>query len=178
MKPTFLPLVIIFGFISCKDDDHGPGSPLKGCCGNEAIDTDLGNGHIYVPNIFTPNADGHNDVLGVCGISIDLLVEFEIRDKSGKVVFEIFGAEVCDFSKGWDGKVDGEVVEGVFDVLISVLAEDGTSHTVEGKVCNFPCDGENVTERVPYGNCQFPAQLTNGYYCPTCPSGEGGECYE
>src|SRR5688572_6405543 len=176
MKSILVLLMLSACIFSCKDDEHE--SALKGCCGNDAIDADVGNGHIYVPNIFTPNADGINDALMVCGDSIDLLVEFEIRNKSGKVVFESFGPEPCVPAAGWDGKVDGVVVEGLYDVLVSVLAEDGTSHTLHGKVCNFPCDGENVTEQVPGANCQFPSQLDNGYYCPTCPSGEGDECYK
>jgi len=181
MKSMLLLLMLSIGFFACKEDDdeHNSGSALKGCCGNNAIDEAVGNGHIYVPNIFTPNGDGINDYILVFGHNITMVVEFEIRDKSGKVVYEIFDGDINDFVGGWDGKVDGVVVEGMYNVKVSVLAADGTNQTLEGKVCNFVCDGVDVTEKVPGENCQFPVQVDgDGFYCPICESGEGVDCYE
>jgi hypothetical protein len=176
MKWIVLLLVITISTFSCKDDDHGPGSPLKGCCGNEAIDTDVGNGHIYIPNIFTPNGDGLNDFLYIATDSIQLIVEVEIKNSDNTIVFESFDYVIN--ANDWDGRIDGVVVEGIYTVKVSVLADDGSSHTVEGKVCNFSCDSDHVTEQVPRENCQFPSQVDNGHFCPACPSGESDDCFE
>lgn len=177
MKSILFFLMLSVGLFACKDDDEHKSSPLEGCCGNDAIEEVVGNGHVYVPNIFTPNGDGRNDLLLVFGSNINLIVEFEIRDKSGNVVYESFDAAIN--SDGWDGKVDGVVVEGLYNVKVSVLADDGTNETLEGQVCNFICDGMNVTEKVPGENCKFPSQVDgDGFYCPICPSGEGVDCFE
>jgi gliding motility-associated-like protein len=176
LKLIVLPCLFAIVILSCKDDD--PKSPLEGCCGNDAIEETVGNGYVYVPNIFTPNGDGINDYLFVNVDSIASIAEFEIKDKSGKVVFEVFDAMPNDPSLGWDGEVDDLLVEGLYSVSVTVVAEDGTSRTIKGKVCNFPCDDTTVTERVPGENCQFPAQVTDGHFCPTCPSGEPGDCFE
>ena len=71
---------------ACSEKD--PDSVLKGCCSNQPIDEDVGNGHIYVANIFTPNGDGHNDYMSISTKSIDLIVEVEVRNKQGEKVFE------------------------------------------------------------------------------------------
>ena len=176
IKSILFLLVATITLFSCKDDD--PESPLKGCCGNEAINEDVGNGHIYVPNIFTPNDDGINDLLYIATDSIQTIVEVEIRDKNGTIVFETFDPMVNSSSDAWDGEIDGAIVQGLYTISVSVLAENGTSRTIEGKVCNFPCDGDNVTEQVSGENCQFPSQVDSGYFCPTCPSGEGDDCYK
>jgi gliding motility-associated-like protein len=56
---------------------------------------------LFVPNAFSPNGDGFNDVLfaETKGIA---RIEFEIFDRNGKTVFE-----TNDLTEGWDGIVDG-----------------------------------------------------------------------
>lgn len=56
---------------------------------------------IYVPNVFTPNADGKNDLLYVRGNNIHELY-FTIYDRWGEKVFE-----TTDQNIGWDGVYKG-----------------------------------------------------------------------
>jgi gliding motility-associated-like protein len=65
--------------------------------------------YIYVPNAFTPNGDGHNDVLYVeSNVAYD--VDFKIYDRWGELVFE-----TNNLSNGWDGTFNGKDVDpGVF----------------------------------------------------------------
>ena len=53
---------------------------------------------IYVPNVFTPNADGLNDTFQPKGFGINKY-KMMIYDRWGEKVFE-----TNDFEKGWDGK--------------------------------------------------------------------------
>lgn len=57
---------------------------------------------IYVPNTFTPNGDGLNDVWHVAGKNIG---EFELLvfDRWGGIAFE-----TNDPAKGWDGRIHGQ----------------------------------------------------------------------
>jgi len=55
---------------------------------------------IFVPNTFTPNGDGSNDVLYVRGNSISELY-FAVYNRWGQIVFE-----TKDITKGWDGIYD------------------------------------------------------------------------
>jgi|GEM_PF-613182 len=58
---------------------------------------------IYVPNTFTPNGDGLNELFFPQGIGIDPdRFEMLIFDRWGNLIFK-----TTDLSKGWDGKVQG-----------------------------------------------------------------------
>jgi len=64
---------------------------------------------IYVPNVFSPNGDGINDILYVHGQGIETMT-FIIYDRWGEKVFES-----TDPTKGWDGSFRGKQVEnGVY----------------------------------------------------------------
>ncbi len=173
---------IIFSFISLllflTSCDHEKVSVLEGCCGNPALDVDIGNGHVYLPNIFTPNGDGINDLLAVYGDSISLIINMEIRNSEGRKVFEtsnmIPGIEIS----GWNGYVDGVVKKGLYTVSLEIEAEDGTIGNFESKVCNFPCGDTDMTEKISGTGCQYPTQIFDGYYNSNISSGESSDCYE
>ena len=65
--------------------------------------------YIYVPNAFTPNGDGKNDVLYVQS-NVAYELDFKIYDRWGELVFETHS-----LSDGWDGTFHGKKVDpGVF----------------------------------------------------------------
>ncbi len=57
---------------------------------------------IYVPNAFTPNRDGKNDILRAIPAGIRDFHYFRIYDRWGFLVFN-----TTNYSIGWDGKVKG-----------------------------------------------------------------------
>jgi gliding motility-associated-like protein len=57
---------------------------------------------LFMPNSFTPNGDGNNDVFRIPpGVSLKLK-EFSIYDRWGERIFT-----TTDILKGWDGKLNG-----------------------------------------------------------------------
>ena len=61
---------------------------------------------LEMPNAFTPNGDGHNDIYRIPpGVQMSL-EEFDIFDRGGVRVFS-----TRDISTGWDGNYHG-VAEG------------------------------------------------------------------
>ena len=177
MKLYQLLFLLCFQLITgCSEKD--PESVLKGCCGNQPIDEDVGNGHVYVANIFTPNGDGLNDLMFISTNAIDLIIEVEVRNKKGEKVFESTNVQINDPTTSWDGYVNGVAMEGLYTVSVSVLSSDGTSRTLTGSVCNYPCDGEGNLESISTDNCTFPSQTNDGHFEPNIPSGESLECFE
>ena len=82
-----------------------------------------------VPNSFSPNGDGVNDILYVRGSNITRL-NFMIYNRYGEEVFS-----TTDQSKGWDGTKNGrELNAGVFGYYLEVFQVDGTRHEVKGDV--------------------------------------------
>lgn len=73
-------------------------------------------GDIFVPNVFTPNGDGNNDVFKVLGKNIKLL-NLAIFDRWGEKVFES-----ADINAGWDGTYRGKIAPpGVYVYMLQYL---------------------------------------------------------
>lgn len=86
---------------------------------------------LAVPNGFTPNNDGNNDVLYVRSSSIGNIKVFRVFDRWGAVVFE-----TTDISVGWDGTFDGQPVNpGVFVYYVEAFCPlDGSVILKKGNV--------------------------------------------
>jgi len=84
---------------------------------------------IFVPNAFTPNGDGNNDVLYVRGRYITAL-EFKVFDRWGEKVFE-----TTDQAFGWDATFNGKPVDpAVFVYWLKVECEGGQTYFKKGNV--------------------------------------------
>jgi gliding motility-associated-like protein len=84
---------------------------------------------VFVPNTFTPNGDGKNDILFVRGIKVDE-VYFAIYNRWGEKVFD-----TNDKSKGWDGIYKGRPADvGVFGWYLKVKCINGEESFRKGNV--------------------------------------------
>jgi len=74
-----------------------------GCESSDTVNVKVYKGpDIYVPNAFTPNNDGLNDVLHAMPIGAKQLIVFRLYDRWGNLVFS-----TSDARRGWDGKRNG-----------------------------------------------------------------------
>lgn len=79
----------------------------------------FGNG-IYVPNAFTPNGDGVNDVLIVYGTALST-IKLMIYNQWGKQVYIS-----TDLTKGWDGILQsGKAPAGIYTYALEAVMQDG-----------------------------------------------------
>ncbi|MFW5709875.1 MAG: gliding motility-associated C-terminal domain-containing protein, partial [Bacteroidota bacterium] len=58
---------------------------------------------LEMPDAFTPNGDGVNDVVHVQGKKINKLIDFKVFNRWGNLVFE-----TTDLNEGWDGTLKGK----------------------------------------------------------------------
>ncbi len=106
------------GVAGCEWSDIIP--PLAG------NDTDS----IYVPNVFTPNGDGINDVLTIYAKGITSF-SIEIFDRWGQLVF------ISNYTTiSWDGRTNGgvKVSDGVYYYVIKATSESGKDMSRKGTV--------------------------------------------
>jgi gliding motility-associated-like protein len=86
-------------------------------------------GEMFVPNAFSPNGDGHNDVLKVNGICLQNL-SFMIFNRWGEKVFETIDQET-----GWDGTYKGEAMNtGVYVYRLEGKTYDGKAFSGKGNI--------------------------------------------
>ena len=87
---------------------------------------------IYVPNAFTPNGDGVNDVFQPKGFGITIY-SLKIFNRWGELVFE-----TNNFEDGWDGKFKGRgddiLQDGSYTWMINTISVFGKSHELTGHV--------------------------------------------
>ncbi|MGB0864824.1 MAG: gliding motility-associated C-terminal domain-containing protein [Saprospiraceae bacterium] len=94
---------------------------LEGCTAQDSIriqlTEDCDDNFIVLPNSFTPNGDGLNDILYVRGSGLTDIVTFKVFSRSGKLVFESGMKNV-----GWDGTFNGrELNTGVFVYFVEAI---------------------------------------------------------
>ena len=93
------------------------------------IDPDCGEPFIFFPNAFSPNNDGHNDVLYLRGFNADE-VHFVIYNRWGERVYESNRKE-----DGWDGTYKGERLDSdVFGYYLRVRCTNGEDYVKKGNV--------------------------------------------
>jgi gliding motility-associated-like protein len=81
---------------------------------------------IFVPNAFSPDGDGINDVLLIQGKGIANIKSFRIFSRWGELVFERKNFLPGDPSCGWDGKVRGKAAPAdVFVYVCEVICDAG-----------------------------------------------------
>ncbi|RPE13394.1 gliding motility-associated C-terminal domain-containing protein [Chitinophaga lutea] len=96
--------------------------------GGGGTDNPAGN-TIFVPNAFTPNNDGVNDILLVYGTTINTM-EIRIYNQWGQLVFES-----RDKSRGWDGTMSGQRQPvGVYNYVLRATLQDGTTVQKRGTI--------------------------------------------
>ncbi len=84
---------------------------------------------IFVPNIFSPNGDGINDILFVRGKGVEKL-NFFIYDRWGEKVFETTSLDI-----GWDGSFRGkDMNKAVFVYYLEATFIDGQEVTQKGDI--------------------------------------------
>jgi gliding motility-associated-like protein len=92
---------------------------------------------IYIPNTFTPDGNGKNDIFLPKGIGIDEdHFKMYIYDRWGEVIFT-----TNNFEQGWDGTVKGNNItaeQGVYIYKIYVRDKMGTDHEFTGHVNCLP----------------------------------------
>ena len=89
--------------------------------------------YLFVPNVFTPDGDGINDVFFVDGVNVDETY-YAIYNRWGELVFE--SRELGNENgNGWHGTFRGQVVEpDVYGLYVRILCRDGEEFKTQGNV--------------------------------------------
>ncbi|MBC7849147.1 MAG: PKD domain-containing protein [Chitinophagaceae bacterium] len=83
------------------------------------------NSNLFVPNTFTPNGDGNNDVFYPRGKGLYTIKTLRVFNRWGEVVYEKTNFGANDASMGWDGTHKGKpALQDVYVYTIDVICEN------------------------------------------------------
>ncbi len=110
---------------------------IYGCKGSDTMKIRVfcTDSQVFIPNAFSPDNDGINDILMVMGKGIVTVKSFRIFNRWGEVVFERNNFPPNNPAYGWNGKIKG--VAGPSDVFVytaEVICDNGTAYTFKGNV--------------------------------------------
>lgn len=90
---------------------------------------------VFIPNMFSPNGDGQNEVFYPRGHGLQAIKTFRVFNRWGEIVFERNNIQLNDETNGWDGKVKGkEVSTDVFVYYIDGVCDNGSPLIWKGDV--------------------------------------------
>ncbi len=113
---------------------HLVATSAKGCKDTARVDVEITPDFgFFIPNAFTPNGNGKNDIFQPVGLGINEDdYRMEIFDRWGELMFT-----TNNFRKGWDGSIKGSLKiapQGVYIYKIEVYDKQGTKHPYTGHV--------------------------------------------
>ena len=156
MKNIILILSSFILLISCNKTN------VNSCCTGTAQIAAVDSAVIAVPDIFTPNGDGRNDILYLRAKNISS-ANFSISSTTGKVF------ETNDFALGWDGRYKGKPIkEKSYSFTVDAVSTSGKTLSLKGNICLIRdncVNGQLI-------NCFFDSQFNGNIFDNNIPSGE------
>lgn len=107
----------------------------NGCEVSTSIEIRIEVSGIYVPNIFSPNDDGNNDIWSIMPGPNTVAKVFQVAvfDRWGNRVFLEENIEPEELANGWDGTYNGkEVLQGVYVFLFVYEDFNGDTQQIDG----------------------------------------------
>ncbi len=93
------------------------------------------NANVFIPNTFSPNGDGANDIFYPRGTGLFNIRSFRIFNRWGEVVFEKSNFKANDETSGWNGTYKGKKLDpDVFVYTIDIVCENNTLLTYKGNI--------------------------------------------
>lgn len=87
------------------------------------------NKQIRMPNAFSPNSDGLNDIFAIPGGKWSIL-KFEVYNRYGQMIYQN-----NQYTKGWDGMFQGKTCDaGIYFYAIVLSMPDKTNYSLSGEV--------------------------------------------
>ncbi len=92
--------------------------------------------NIYIPNAFSPDGNGNNDIFQVyAGVGVRSILLLRVFDRWGELVYETENISPFDGKTGWDGTFKGQAMNpAVFVYYTEVLFVDNETKEYAGDV--------------------------------------------
>jgi gliding motility-associated-like protein len=103
--------------------------------GNILVTVICKNANLFIPNTFSPNGDGSNDVFYPRGKGLERVILIRIFNRWGEVVFEKRNFPVNDPASGWNGTYNGKKPQAdVYVYQAEVYCDNGDIIKLNGNI--------------------------------------------
>jgi len=109
----------------------------NGCSNTATIEITVicKNANLFVPNTFSPNGDGSNDLFYPRGTGLERVRLLRIFNRWGEVVFEKRDFPINNSSAGWDGTYKGKkALADVYVYQVEVFCDNGDIIRLNGNI--------------------------------------------
>ena len=94
-----------------------------------------GNSNVFIPNTFSPNNDGVNDMFYPRGKGLFNVKSFRVFNRWGQLVFERFNVPPNNASDGWNGTFNGkELASDVYVYIIEMQCDNNLIVPFKGNI--------------------------------------------
>ena len=91
--------------------------------------------NVFIPNTFSPNGDGVNDVFFPRGTGLFTIKTARIFNRWGELVFEKYNLKANEISNGWDGSFRGKkLAPDVFVYVFEIICDNNEVLNYKGDV--------------------------------------------
>jgi gliding motility-associated-like protein len=107
----------------------------EGCESTDNILVEVEENKVYIPNSFSPDSDGINDIFAPLGDPLILVEDFTIFDRWGELVYRNGGFNLGSPGIGWDGvHRDKAAAVEVYIYVVTLRWPDGNEQLLKGDV--------------------------------------------
>ena len=109
------------------------GTSVDSCVNRDIVRVHVVDAQVEIPNAFSPNGDGVNDIIYLLSVGVVEVREFKIFNRWGQIVFET-GGDILNL-QGWDGMFNGQPQEmGNYAYYYKVVDRAGTAMEGSGDI--------------------------------------------
>jgi gliding motility-associated-like protein len=131
---------------TCLDPVASPGitttyainvTTTHGCIATDSVTIHVycDKGQVFIPNTFTPNGDGEDDVFYPRGRGIGIIKSFRIYNRWGQLLFERHDIAINDKANAWDGTYMGATPRpDVYVWVVDAVCDSGEPINLKGDV--------------------------------------------
>ena len=111
---------------------------IAGCTAQENITINVSctnQDNLFIPNTFSPNADGMNDYFFPRGKGLLTIKSLRVFNRWGNIIYERFNFPANQQSYGWDGTYRGNSMQSdVYVFVVEIACENGQILSSKGNV--------------------------------------------